>query len=441
MTTEASDILVVDDDRGMRMTLVATLEDKGYRLRASASGREALATIQESPPDLVIADLRLPDLDGLDILNSLKDINPETAFILVTGYATVDTAVEALNEGAFAYLDKPFNMEELYSIVRNALLQQRLARENRRLLDSLQQANVELNQEVNQRTNAEQALKDSVERLRKAYEQATVYAQELRDEIAQRKRAERALARSERLRRLQAADEAKDQERKRLAEELHDDTLAQLSSVIVDLGFLSRQAGQLTPELKEEMTALRNRVRDTEQRLRQIVQGLFPSVLTNLGLMPALRSYLEGLSHRPIENPSPLTLEINARGLDNGRLPEQVEIAVYRFIQQGLINAIQHARAKKLQVELSWAGKELYVAIADDGVGFDTENLERTPASGHFGLVNLRDRIEGLDGVLEIESQPSMGTTLRVKIPTDMAMPGPAALQRSRHILQNQNTV
>ena len=433
--------MVVEDERGMRTTLVGTLEDQGYRMTACETGREALSLIRDAAPDVVIADLRLPDVSGLEILQSLKEISPGVAFILVTGYATVDTAVQALNQGAFAYITKPFNMDEVQSTIRNALMQQRLMRENQRLLESLQQANSELSQEVEQRTRAEEALQNSLERLKTAYEQATIYAQELRDEIAQRNRAEDALARSEELRRLQVAQEAKEDERKRLAEELHDETMAELASVVVDLGFFTRREKEIPPDLDEGLAELRNRVRGTERKLRQIVQGIFPSVLTNLGLMPALRSYFEELSGHPVDSPYPLELRLKATGLDNGRLPEDVEIAVYRVIQQGITNAIQHARAKRLEVELTWTDKELTISIIDDGVGFDPENLPTTPISGHFGLVNLRDRIEGLTGAMEIESRPSGGTAIRATFPTQVRGPGSSDFQTSVFTLRNQDTV
>lgn len=158
MSTDSAHILVVEDESGMRNTLAANLEDQGYRVTACPSGKEALAYIQQHPPDVVIADLRLPDASGLEILETLKEINPEAAFILITGYASVETAVEAVNEGAFAYLTKPFSMDQVHSIVRNALKQQRLLLENRRLVENLQRANKELNKEVAERKRAEDAL-------------------------------------------------------------------------------------------------------------------------------------------------------------------------------------------------------------------------------------------------------------------------------------------
>ena len=242
------------------------------------------------------------------------------------------------------------------------------------------------------------------------------------------------------LRRLQAAQEAREQERKRLSEELHDGTLAELASVMVELGFLLRDTKQLPDELESGLTELRDRVRLSERKLRQIVMGIFPSVLTNLGLMPALRTHLEELASRPIPGPNTVDQELRATGMDDGRLPDDVEIAVYRVVQQGLTNAIQHASAKKLRVELTWADSELTVVIADDGKGFDVERLERTPSPDHLGLVNLNDRVDGLGGICEIESDPAKGTTITARIPTEQLTSKSTTVQTSVFVLGSRRT-
>ena len=114
---------------------------------------------------------------------------------------------------------------------------------------------------------------------------------------------------------------------------------------------------------------------------------------------------------------------------------------LYRVIQQGLTNVIQHAQATRLEVELTWAGSEVTVSVSDDGVGFDVEHLEKTPASGHFGLVNLRDRVAGLRGVFEIESQPSSGTTIRARVPTEDRVSSSTDVYTSVLVLGNQDTI
>ena len=165
MTAARASILIVEDDHGMRLTLAANLEDQGYHVSACESVEESLAFIKRAPPDVVIADLRLPDRSGLDILEPLKEIKPEAAFVLITGYASLETAVEALNEGAFAYINKPFNMDEVHSIVRNALRQQRLLLENERLVETLQQSNAELSSEIAERQRAEETLSKTASEL------------------------------------------------------------------------------------------------------------------------------------------------------------------------------------------------------------------------------------------------------------------------------------
>ena len=158
MKVDSVQILVVEDQIGMRTTLVGNLEDQGHRVFACQNGIEVLQYVQQNPPDIVIADLRLPDLSGLQILETLKEVNPEAAFIVMTGHASVETAIQALNEGAFAYITKPFNPDYVNTLIRNAVRQQRLLRENERLVETLQQSNGQLNDEIAERRRLEDQL-------------------------------------------------------------------------------------------------------------------------------------------------------------------------------------------------------------------------------------------------------------------------------------------
>lgn len=151
---DPSNILIVEDEKGSRVTLTALLEAEGYRVIACETAQAALGflTTGESV-DLVVSDLKLPDGSGLQILWALKKINPDAAFILMTGHATVETAIEAINEGAYAYHLKPLDIDALSNNIRNALHQRGLSIENRELLQKLQQSNAELeenNQELEQ---------------------------------------------------------------------------------------------------------------------------------------------------------------------------------------------------------------------------------------------------------------------------------------------------
>jgi len=130
----------------MLLTLSAILEDMGYQVISCGNGNDAiqyLSTEQEqSPIDLVISDLKLADMSGLRIMTHLKQVNPDAAFILITGNATTETAIDAVNQGAFAYHTKPLDIDALTTSINNALRQKSLLSENRNLLQRVQQSEI-----------------------------------------------------------------------------------------------------------------------------------------------------------------------------------------------------------------------------------------------------------------------------------------------------------
>ena len=114
-------ILVVDDEAAIRDTLRWCLEDAGYRVDAVASGEEALHHLKREPSDVVITDIIMPGIDGMEVLGQAGVLAPRTAVILMTAYATVETAVEALRRGAADYILKPFRLEDVRARVERAL--------------------------------------------------------------------------------------------------------------------------------------------------------------------------------------------------------------------------------------------------------------------------------------------------------------------------------
>jgi signal transduction histidine kinase len=160
MMQEAAGILVVEDDVGSRLTLSGILEDAGYDVTGVDKGAEALEVIKDGNFNVIIADIKLPDVGGMSILELAKEINPDVAVIIMTGYASIETAVNAVNEGAYAYFVKPINMDEMKTTIVNALRQQRLSRENKRLVDDLQRSNkllFEANRQLRAATEAKSA--------------------------------------------------------------------------------------------------------------------------------------------------------------------------------------------------------------------------------------------------------------------------------------------
>jgi DNA-binding response OmpR family regulator len=132
-------ILVVDDEAAERITLGEVLRLEGYHVTLAASGEQALAIVRQEPMfDLAILDLRLPGMDGLQVLDGIRRISSETIVILITGYGTLETAVQALRKGAYDFLLKPSPVEEVLVAVRRALSELKAGRHRRLLIGQLQ---------------------------------------------------------------------------------------------------------------------------------------------------------------------------------------------------------------------------------------------------------------------------------------------------------------
>jgi len=123
-------ILVVDDEQGLREVLSIMLKRTGYAVTSVADGEEAVELLNKEIFDLVITDLRMPKVDGMEVLKAAKSASPETVVLVITAFATADSAVEAMKQGAYDYLTKPFQVDEVQLIIRNALEKRRLTTEN-----------------------------------------------------------------------------------------------------------------------------------------------------------------------------------------------------------------------------------------------------------------------------------------------------------------------
>ncbi|MFH1681604.1 MAG: sigma-54 dependent transcriptional regulator [Candidatus Eisenbacteria bacterium] len=128
-----SRILLVDDDKSLRGVLAFSLREDGHVVEEAADGIEGLERFREERPDLVIADLKMPRMDGMKLLAAIREEGSETPVIVLTAFGKIEQAVEAMKRGAFHYLTKPYNRDELRVVVRNALERSRLLAENRAL--------------------------------------------------------------------------------------------------------------------------------------------------------------------------------------------------------------------------------------------------------------------------------------------------------------------
>jgi DNA-binding NtrC family response regulator len=133
MNNQGVNILVVDDEFSVRDSLCNWFKIEGYRVDTAGNGMEALKKLQEDVWDIVLVDIKMPGMDGMELQRQIKKIDNTMIVIIITAYATVDTAVEAMKEGAYDYLSKPIDPDKLSILVRNAVNQRRLVAENLQL--------------------------------------------------------------------------------------------------------------------------------------------------------------------------------------------------------------------------------------------------------------------------------------------------------------------
>jgi DNA-binding NtrC family response regulator len=118
-------ILVMDDELSVAKGLEMILTEEGYEVDLAMTGRDALETFGKKEFDLLVADLRLPDIDGMDVIRAVKEQRPQTGVLVITGYASVNSAVESMRLGAFDYLSKPFTEDQIKNSIGEALREKR----------------------------------------------------------------------------------------------------------------------------------------------------------------------------------------------------------------------------------------------------------------------------------------------------------------------------
>src|SRR5271170_2170870 len=130
-------ILIVDDERGIRDSLCGVLADEGYFASAAESGEAGLDLIRKTAFDVVLLDIWMPGIDGLDTLQKIRALENPPEVIMISGHGTIETAVRATKLGAFDFLEKPLSIEKTLLVVKNALAHQTLSDENLRLREQV----------------------------------------------------------------------------------------------------------------------------------------------------------------------------------------------------------------------------------------------------------------------------------------------------------------
>lgn len=135
--TEKRLILVVDDEEGIRETLSGILEDEGYEVSTVASAEDALVFLKQQTPDLILLDVWLPKMDGIELLSKIKELEDNIPVVMISGHGNIELAVKATKNGAYDFLEKPPSLEKVLLVVKNALEQKNLERENRALKENI----------------------------------------------------------------------------------------------------------------------------------------------------------------------------------------------------------------------------------------------------------------------------------------------------------------
>jgi len=131
-------ILIVDDERVALKNLEHVMKKEGYEVTATQSGANALKLLEEQAFDVVLTDLRMEKVDGLQILKKSRELHPDSEVVMITGFATLESAVETMKHGAYYYIAKPFKLDEVRKVVSEAAHKVALKQENRHLREQLE---------------------------------------------------------------------------------------------------------------------------------------------------------------------------------------------------------------------------------------------------------------------------------------------------------------
>jgi signal transduction histidine kinase len=233
--------------------------------------------------------------------------------------------------------------------------------------------------------------------------------------------------------------DAQEEERRSLAAELHDDILGRLTTMVLTLrnsrNCLATEPGRVGCWLE----TLEKETQSVNRRLREITQGLHPSVLTDLGLISALRAYLDSLAKQPLPPSAPRVVTLTVQGFGDDRITDQkLEHDLYHIARQALDNAVMHAQAEQVFIHLRWGEDTVGVTVQDMGCGMKDASEVLMGQNGHLGLLSMNERVRAWGGRLTIHSVPDQGTTVRARLPVAQPSGTPTHLQAfTQHLVRS----
>ncbi len=177
-------LLVADDEEIFRVLLRRTLSDEGYLVETAEDGLHAIDLVKRMPFDVILSDIMMPRAGGIEVLKTAKKLDSDVMVILITGYASLDTALAAIKEGAYDYITKPFQLEEIKLTVANAIESRFLRSENKLLMEKLQAAYGKIKTLMDSRNRVTRTLEDIDDELDRKQREIYNGVQVLRNQTA-----------------------------------------------------------------------------------------------------------------------------------------------------------------------------------------------------------------------------------------------------------------
>ncbi len=471
-------ILIIDDDPNLRKSLSDILKAKGFATHAVGTGSDGLAWLKDNTASVAIIDLVLPDMDGIEVLKKVKAAWPATGLIVLTGHASLDSAIEATNWGAFSYILKPYEIDLLILNIRRAIEKQqteealRVSDERLKLALATSQmgvwewdpatGNIYRSQETidilgdsaldwtltsfKRMLHADDA-GSVVDAFERAIADKAVYKMEYRivrpdgkvrwisdigraeydsedrpvrmvgtvQDITERKQAEKELIENQEAIKTMAMQLSVDEERERCR--IAEDLHDQVLPKLV-LGKMQLHSLRkfMPVGVDDPVGPIKELIEQSISDIRTMSFRLRPPTLANAGLEAALKLMAQEFveSHR-------LTVEIAD---DDSFKPLNYEIrsAIFQIVRKLLLNVVKNAGTQNVRIAIRKADEMIDIRIEDDGRGADLASfLSDRPKPGAFGLFNTRSKLEYLGGKISIEPSPGPGTQIFISAPLDTA--------------------
>jgi two-component system, sensor histidine kinase and response regulator len=427
-------VLIVDDEESVAVTMGAILEMDGYTVHICTSGNDAMRKLNQEPFDLVLTDLRLDDIDGLSIVSEVCRVQPDTVSIILTGYASLESAIKALREGAYDYLIKPCDVDELKVTVARGIERRQLGLQLKTRLDELEAANRTINE-----LNLD---------LQRRVEEATAQLQERMTELARANDEIQDLYRNAQahVEQLQELDRLKSRFLSMASHELKTPltSISGLAQVLLRRTARRLQAGRPSDdewageqqahierlELLNSQTARLGRLIDELLDVSRIESGKLEFRLAPIDL----GQLVQEVAGRLQLTTSKHTIDVDLSD------PEIVVSADRDHLEQVLDNLVSNAikfspQGGRIAVRVCQRPEEVHISVQDGGVGIPSNQLDAVfglfyqaedPVSRHSGGMGLglyisKEIITRHGGRIWVESKRGQGSTFYVALPRQHA--------------------